>query len=131
MSELIKDFQPDKVKPKSLRNDLFKQIYSFYYTEQEKMLKKKANWKRYVQYLKDYKLPNTFDNQKKFKKSKFFIRKMTDKQMACFFLAHVKTDDLWFVLSVAKDKAFRKESVGAYIMSLSTDKPQKTFDKKW
>ena len=127
MSELIKDFQPDKVKPKSLRNDLFKQIYSFYYTEQEKMLKKKANWKRYVQYLKDNKLPNTFDNQKKFKKSKFFIRKMTDKQMACFFLAHVKTDDLWYVRSICYDKMNRKESVGAYIMSLISNKNEKKY----
>ena len=91
------------------------------------MLKKKANWKRYVQYLKDNKLPNTFDNQKKFKKSKFFIRKMTDKQMACFFLAHVKTDDLWYVRSICYDKMNRKESVGAYIMSLISNKNEKKY----
>ena len=42
-----------------------------------------------------------------------------------YFVSHIPTNDLYYVLSVVKDKSFRNESVGAYIMSLNYVKDRK------
>lgn len=110
------DFKPTK-KKLNPRNDILKQIYAFYDTEQEVVLTKRANWKRYIETLKKQKVKDSQEQQRAFKKSKLFIRKMSPSSMA-FFLSHIPTQDLWYILSVAKDKSFRNESVGAYIKSL-------------
>ena len=39
--------------------------------------------------------------------------------------SHIPTNDLYYILSVVKDKSFRNESVGAYIMSLNYVKDRK------
>jgi len=116
----------------SERIDILKQIYSFYDTEQEKIHTKKSNWKRYVQYLKSNKIHDSKEEQIKFKKSKMFLRKITDKSMASFWLSHIPTKDLYYVLSVVKDKTFRNESVGAYIGGLHNSQSYSHigFDKK-
>ena len=44
---------------KSERAELIKQIYEIYTCPQERVLRKKENWKRYVKYLKHYHLANT------------------------------------------------------------------------
>ncbi len=113
-------FQPTK-KKLNPRNDILKQIYSFYDTEQEIVLTKRANWKRYIETLKKQKVKDSQEQQRAFKKSKLFIRKMSPSSMA-FFLSHIPTQDLWYILSIAKDKSFRNESVGAYIMGLQVKK---------
>lgn len=119
--DYLKEWTVIKVKG-SERTDLFRQIYSFYDTTQEENHRKRANWKRYIQYLKENKLRNSKETMQKFKKSKSFLRKITAQSMAIFWLNHVLTPDLYYVLSVVKDKSFRNESVGGYICSLYTDK---------
>lgn len=114
------DFKPTK-KKLNPRTDLLKQIYSFYDTEQEVVLTKRANWKRYIENLKLRKVKDSIEQQRAFKKSKLFIRKMSPSSIA-FFLSHIPTQDLWYILSIAKDKSFRNESVGAYIMGLQVKK---------
>lgn len=103
------------------RNDILKQIYSFYDTEQETIHRKRANWKRYIDNLKSNKIKDSIEAQKSFKKSKLFLKKHSDKSIA-FFLSHIKTDDLWYILSVAKDLTYRNKSVGAYIIGLQIKK---------
>lgn len=117
IGDILKDFKVEKKKG-SERNDLMKQIYAFYDTEQEVVLTKRANWRKYIAHLKENKLKDSKEEQLKFKKSKLFIRKFSDKSMASFWLSHVKTPDLFYVLSVSKDKSFRNESVGAYIKGM-------------
>lgn len=117
IADAIKDFQI-KEKPKNQRNDLLKQIYSFYDTEQEVVHTKKANWKRYVLHLKENKIKDSQEQQVKFKKSKKFLKKHSPSTIA-FFLSHIPTKDLWYILSVAKDRVYRNESVGVYIIGLS------------
>jgi hypothetical protein len=108
--------QPEPIKKRgSERTDILRQIYSFYDTEQEKIHTKKENWKRYVKFCKDNKLCDSKENQMRFKKSKNFIKHITDKSMASFWLSHIPTKHLYYILSVAKDKSFRNESVGAFI----------------
>lgn len=119
--ENIQDYlKTYKIKQKkgSERNDILRQIYSFYDTEQEVLLTKKSNWKRYITFLKEIKQPDSKENQSKFKRSKKFIRKSSSATIA-YFLSHIPQNDLYYVLSVAKDKSFRKESVGLYIVGLS------------
>lgn len=116
MENAFKHFKIEKKKG-SERNDVLKQIYSFYDTEQETILRKKENWKRYIKYLKDNKLQSSEEQIKKFKRNKLFLKKLSSASIA-FFLSHVKVNDLYYVLSVVKDKSFRRESVGSYIMSL-------------
>jgi hypothetical protein len=52
-----------------------------------------------------------------FTKDKRYIKKVPVSRF-WFFLSHVPTRDLYYVLSVSKDKANRGESVGAFICSL-------------
>ena len=125
ISDLLQDYEI-KEKKGSKRNDLMNQIYSFYGTEQEIILMKKYRWKLYVKWLKENKIKHTKESVALFKKTKEYrtTKGFSPKTMASFFLAHVKTPDLFYVLSVAKDKFFRKESVGAYIKSLAKSFPQ-------
>lgn len=102
----------------SERNDILRQIYSFYDTQKEDITRRKANWKRYIEFLKENRLSDNTENQTKFKKSKKFIKKITPGTLA-YFLSHIPTKDLYYILSVAKDKSFRNESVGSYVMSLT------------
>lgn len=116
IGDILKDFKVEKKKG-SERNDILKQIYAFLNTEKEVNLTKRANWKRYIAYLKASRLKNSAEEVKKFKKSKDFIKPMSAPSMA-FFLSHIPTKDIRYVLSVVKDKSFRNESVGAYIKGL-------------
>ena len=102
----------------SERNDILRQIYSFYDTGQEEYLRKKENWKRYIAFLKENRMPNTQENQTMFKKSKKFIKKMSPATLA-YFLSHIPTRELYYILSVVKDRSFRNEGIGVYIMGLT------------
>jgi hypothetical protein len=119
ISNYLKDF-PQKKKG-SERTDILKQIYSFYDTVQESELRRKENWKRYVKYLKDGKIRHTPEEVKKFKKNKLFLKPISPASMA-FFVSHIPTKDLYYVLSVAKDKSFRGENIGAFIVSFQISK---------
>lgn len=108
----------------SERNSILKDIYQIYQNERQQ--RKVANWKRYIQYLKNNRFPNNPIQQKIFKKSKLFIKELPPKVIA-IKLSHIPTKDLYYVLSVCKDKARRNESAGAFIfgsikISNDTDK---------
>ena len=124
ISEFVKI---EKTTAKSQRNDLMNQIYSFYFTDQERIHNKKYRWKLYVKWLKENKKRNNDESVKEFKKTKIFknTKGFTPKTMASFFLAHVTTPQLWYVLSVVKDKFMRNESVGMYIKSQANFKDGK------
>ena len=122
--DLSNYLQNKKLTKGSQRNDILRQIYSFYDSEREVFLTKKKNWKRYIEFLKENKLKDTKENQDRFKKSKKFIKKMSSSTVA-YFVSHIPTNDLYYILSVVKDKSFRNESVGAYIMSLNYVKDRK------
>ena len=122
--DLSNYLQNKKLTKGSQRNDILRQIYSFYDSDREVFLTKKKNWKRYIEFLKENKIKDSKENQDRFKKSKKFIKKMSSSTVA-YFVSHIPTNDLYYVLSVVKDKSFRNESVGAYIMSLNYVKDRK------
>lgn len=110
----------EKVSAKSQRNDLMNQIYSFYLTDQERVHNKKYRLKLYKVWLKENNYKHTLERALEFKKTKIFknTKGFTPKTMACFFLSHIPTKDLFYVLSMVKDKYIRNKSVGVYIKSL-------------
>lgn len=122
--DLSNYLQNKKFTKGSQRNDILRQIYSFYDSDREVFLTKKKNWKRYIEFLRENKIKDSKENQDRFKKSKKFIKKMSSSTVA-YFVSHIPTNDLYYVLSVVKDKSFRNESVGAYIMSLNYVKDRK------
>ena len=110
INEIIKI--PEK-KQLSQRSLIIKELYELYILDETG--RKKENWKRYVKWLKENKIPNSKENQMKFKKSKKFVKVLKINQF-CYFLSHLKEKDLFYLLSVAKDKMHRKENYGAFIL---------------
>ena len=119
IKDYLKDFKIEKQKT-SERAELLKEIFSIYTSKQQEHHRKKANWKRYVQWLKKNRTPESKENQTKFKKVKTkdggFIKTHNIKSF-CFLLSHLKTKDLYYVLSVGKDMENRNENFSAWIMS--------------
>ncbi len=95
------------------RQYILKMIYEVY--DKDEIGRKKENWKRFIAFLKEKKQKNSPEAQKLFKKSKHYLRKLTPKQLA-IMQSHIKTQDLYFQLSIAKDKLARRENVGSYLL---------------
>ena len=103
-----------KPKVRSERAEIISQLFEMY--NGDKVGIKKLNWKRYVKWCKDNKLPNSPENQTKFKKSKIFIKPLKINSF-CYFLSHLKDlKDLQFILSVARDCNNRGSSPANYII---------------
>lgn len=116
IKDLLSQYQDVKTKT-SERAEIIKDIYAIYTSSTQRVHRKKANWKRYVRWLKENRTPDSKENQLKFKKSKRFIKEHDIKRF-CFLISHLKEKDLYYVLSIGKDMENRKENFGAWIMSL-------------
>lgn len=99
----------------SERNFILKEIEEYYLSKQEKNLVKIENWRRYCTWCKMNKKANTPENQELFRRNRSFIRERPLWSM----LWHIKTKDLYYILSVVKDKFNRNESIGAYLRSIA------------
>lgn len=103
------------IKDKNERRTLLNEIYAFYDTPEQDTLRRVANWRKYVRGCKRAGVkPTTKGFSDNFKKSREYIRHI-DKQRIWFYLAHVKTKDLYFVRSMVHDKSNRGESIGGYL----------------
>ncbi len=98
-------------KSRSERAELIGEIYDYYVLDT-----KKQNWKRYVKWLKENKTKNTKEAVLQFKKTKTFL-KTRDMRGFCFLLSHIKTQDLYYVKSVMKDKKQRGENFSGWLFS--------------
>jgi hypothetical protein len=109
----------DKTICKSERAQIIKEIYSYYTSPLEKILRKKENWVRYINWLKENKIKHSPESVKKFKtvklkdKQKEFIKEMPIKSF-CYIISHIKTPDLYYLKSQAHDRSFRGESFSKY-----------------
>lgn len=115
---ILKDYKKitfeQKSKKLTERAEILKEIEDLCYSKEQIDIVKKANWKNYIQYLKDNKYRNSNEKIILFKKTK----KYTKKIKIWFFLSHIPTKDLYFILSVVKDKVNRRENTILYILSL-------------
>jgi len=115
MTNLFENYQlPTKKKGGSKRADVIKDIYSLY--TGDKIGRKKDNWKKYIAHLKSISRPDTPPERDRFRTSKLFIKKYPINTF-CFLISHVKTDDLYLILSTAKDNKARGFNVSGYIAS--------------
>lgn len=70
----------------------------------------------YVRWLKRNKFAPSTDNIARWKKtSGDFKNPITPKSFASFWLGHVPTTDLYYLVSIAKDKQHRKESFNKWL----------------
>lgn len=129
LSDILKQWEPQVAR--SNRASILQDIISLYRTEQETKLRKLKNIERYKKWLRENRIRRTPETDMKFKKSKYFLKELSDKTIA-IMLSHVKEErDLYITLSTCKDLSARGKSVASYIYSLAYAKTvDKTFDNK-
>ncbi len=117
LGDILKNY-PIKKKG-SERNSVLKELYSLYWND--KGSRKRGNWKKYIEYLKANRKPDSKESQTAFKKSKMYIRELSEKSFA-ILLAPQKLDTLYYMRSVSLDKKNRGENVSAWIINSIRDK---------
>lgn len=110
------NYTPTPKRKGNPRSDLLKEIFAIYILPSEKIHRKKANWKRYVSWLKENHLKDNKDLQNQFKKNKRFIKEHKESSMI-YFLSHIPTKDLHYITSVMKDFRNRGTSASAWLLS--------------
>lgn len=109
LDEILKSRQVVETKA-SERADVLSQIYSIY-RESTKIV----NWKRYIKWLKENRFKNSSLKIAEFKKVKAHLNTRSEKSFA-IMLSHVPTHDLYYILSVGKDKCNRNENFSGWLM---------------
>lgn len=104
------------VKRNSQRDVIMQDIYNIYISEKQRILRKKANWKRYIEYLKENRIKHSKVTIEKFRKSKHFIKELPIGTIA-IFLARYKVDRLYQILSECKDINSRGGNASGFIIS--------------
>lgn len=106
----------DKITNK--RQLLFKDLYDIYTSPTERMSRKKENWKRFIQYCRENKIPKSDIGKhvETFKKDKRFIKERTISNF-CSYFGHCKEVDLAHLLSSAKDREHCGLNVSGWLLS--------------
>ncbi len=125
ISEVFQLRSPEKIerkrKPRE-KDEPFNELYSLYTSTTQKILRKKENWRRYRLWLMANRIPHTMANAEKFKKVKKgpykFIEEYSIARFA-YMTSHFKLNDLYYALSVARDRDNRNQSIGAWLFSYS------------
>lgn len=110
IKSILKNRSENISNPKSQRAEIISQIYEYYLLDN-----KKQNWKNYIKWLKCNKLKHSKDNMSIFKKTKEYHKNIPIKSFCSFWLSHIKTFDLFYILSIAKDKNNRNESFNKWL----------------
>lgn len=98
-------------KPKiSQRSELLRQLYEYY----EKSYKKNT-WHDYLSWLREFKKENNKETQDEFRKTKLFHKQIDTRSFCSFWLGHIPTKDLWYLLSLAKDMNNRDQNFNRWL----------------
>jgi hypothetical protein len=98
--------QQEKKKFRSQRSEILDEIYQVYVHCQ-----KLDNWASYRKLYKE----DTKENQKKFVASKSYFKAWDIKRFVVR-LSYIPTDDLFYILSIARDMKNRKQNFSKWIM---------------
>lgn len=98
----------DAPKRLSQRAELFKELYSYY----EKSYKKNT-WLDYIKWLKENHIKHTKESIAKFDKIK--RKPITVKSFCSFWLSHIPTIDLYYLISIAKDMENRNQNFNKWL----------------
>jgi len=107
LQEYIKKYKNEKPKI-SQRSELLGQIYEYY-----KISYKKNTWHDYLVWLGKRK--NTPQLIEEFKKSKAYHKQIDVGSFCSFWLCHIPTEDLWYLLSIAKDMDKRNQNFNRWL----------------
>jgi hypothetical protein len=106
-----KDSTPQSaVQFKSSRAELFNELYSLY----EQSYKKNV-WDDYRKWLARNRFRHNQQRALEFKKTKDFRKPITVRSFCSFWFGFLKTDDLYYLLSVARDKTRRGENLNKWL----------------
>lgn len=98
-------------KYRSSRNKLMEELHQFY-KDDKYILDRQA----YAKWLFRNKLKPSPENIQKWKKtSGEYYPEITPASFASFWLGHIPTDHLYYLISIAKDKKNRKESFNKWL----------------
>lgn len=96
---------------KSRRNEMMKEIHEFY--TKDKLRTDKINCYRW---LRRNKLKVTKENVERWKKTSGEMRKeISPATLASFWLSHIPTNDLPYIISIARDMERRKENFNKWL----------------
>lgn len=96
-------------KPKlTERQEILKQLYGYY----EKSYKKNT-WSEYVKWLKQTKTKHSKKSVEDYKKKAF--KKITISSFCSYWLSHIPTKDLYYLLSYARDMDNRGENFNKWL----------------
>lgn len=119
ISDLIKlpDLPLAQKRPLRERSMILNEIYELYSSIQDKKLRHIYNVSLYREWLQKKRIKHSSVNWEIFRKSARCV-KTIDIGQFCIRLSHLKEErDLYYILSVAKDRFRREEPVGAWIFS--------------
>ncbi len=112
---------PEQKKVRSQRADILSQIIEVYRDPKEDISRKKLNFSTFITYCKKYHLRwKDQSTQLEFKRSKLYLKPLTDTRVAVT-LSKLTLKDLYYVLSICKDRLNRNENVGAYIVTCTRE----------
>lgn len=94
---------------KSQRAEIISELYDGYLADN-----KLSNWKGYITWLKANRIKHSKEQVVKFKESTSYYKEMSIKRFL-FFLAHIPTNDLFYLKSIMKDKQARKENFSKWL----------------
>lgn len=111
LSDIIKNYQL-KEQPtfRSQRSEVFAELYKYYENDW-----KVQTWKNYISFLKQEKKKDSNESRQLFTKSKFYFKKISVKSFCSFWLSFLTTEELYYLVSIAKDKLNRKESFNKWL----------------
>lgn len=112
LSDALAKIKAESTPPKfrSERNSIFNELYSHY----EKSYKKNT-WASYISWLKANRLKHSREQVEKFKKSSAFRKQITVKSFCSFWLGWMSTQDLYYLVSIARDKENRGENFNKWL----------------
>jgi len=105
---------------KSERAQITKEIYQIYTSPSERIHRRKENWKRYVAWLKKNRKKHTNETVIEFKKTankKMEGKYLQEYKSLWYLTSHIKTKDLYYILSEMKSNLNRGKSASAYIIN--------------
>jgi len=100
---------------RSERAEIVSEIEEILNSGQEQKHTKIANWKRYIEYLKEHHVKDSEVYREMFRQSRQFLKPLQGNNLY-FLLSHIPTEDLYHVKSVLKDREFSKLPLTGYLI---------------
>lgn len=110
LGEAIEQYKRDIPRPKfkSQRSEYLSELYQFYEKDYKIQM-----WKDYVAWLKTNRKKHSKSTIEEYKVIHF--KRISLKTFCSFWLGHIPTDDLYYLISIAKDKDNRGESFNRWL----------------